>query len=57
MTKQIVRNGIGIFEKFNDVRNNKSFAHDNEVIASSEARFIFEFVTVFLRYIKRIENE
>lgn len=57
MTYQIVRNGIGIFEKFNDVRNNESLVHDNEIIEQSEARFIFDSVTAFLRFVKRIEGE
>jgi hypothetical protein len=57
MTVQIVRNGFGIFEKFNDVRNNKSPAHDNDLIGGSEAQFIFEFVCAYLRFVKRLEGE
>lgn len=57
MTLQIVRNGFGIFEKFNDVRNNRSPAHDNELIEPSEAQFIFEFVCAYLRFVKRLEGE
>jgi hypothetical protein len=57
MTAQIVRNGFGIFEKFNDVRNNKSPAHDNDLIGASEAKFIFEFVCAYLRFVKRLEGE
>jgi hypothetical protein len=30
ITSQIIKNSIGIFEKFNHVRNNQSLAHDNE---------------------------
>lgn len=57
MSLQIVRNGFGIFEKFNDVRNNKSPAHDNVLIAPSEAQFIFEFVCAYLRFVKRLEGQ
>lgn len=57
MTFMIIRSGIGIFEKFNDVRNNRSAAHDNDIIEQSEARFIFDFVTAYLRFVKRVEGE
>lgn len=57
MTLQIIRNAIGIFEKFNHVRNNQSLAHDNELVGQAEARFIFDSVTAFLRFVKAIEAE
>jgi hypothetical protein len=57
MSYMIIRAGIGIFEKFNDVRNNRSAAHDNNIIDQSEARFIFDFVTAYLRFVKRFEGE
>lgn len=55
MTKQIIKNAIGVFEKFNFVRNNKSLAHDNELSNHAESRFIFDSVTAILRFIKSIE--
>ncbi|MFN8704109.1 MAG: abortive infection family protein [Rhodospirillales bacterium] len=57
MTFMIIRGGMGIFEKFNDVRNNRTAAHDNQIIDPSEARFIFDFVTAYLRFVKRFEGE
>lgn len=34
MTLQIVKNSISVFDKFNDIRNNQSLAHDNNRPAS-----------------------
>jgi hypothetical protein len=55
MTKQIVKNAIGVFEKFNYVRNNRSLAHDNDLSHQAEARFIFDSVTAILRFVKAME--
>jgi hypothetical protein len=55
MTKQVIRNYIGIFAKFNYVRNNQSLAHDNELLDPAEARFIYDAITAFLFFIKSIE--
>src|SRR6185312_1534144 len=32
VTTQIIKNAIGVFDKFNHVRNNRSLAHDNELL-------------------------
>jgi hypothetical protein len=57
ITGQIVKNAIGVFDKFNYVRNNDSLAHDNELIDPAEARFIYDAITAFLRFVKAIEAE
>jgi hypothetical protein len=56
MTQQILRNSISIFEKFNYVRNNRSLAHDNDLLHKSEARFIFDSVSAVLRFVKSIDT-
>jgi hypothetical protein len=40
MTQQILKNSIGVFDKFNHVRNKQSLAHDNDLLHKAEARFI-----------------
>jgi hypothetical protein len=55
MTKQIMKNAIAVFDKFNFVRNNRSLAHDNDLSNHAEARFIFDSVTALLRFVKSIE--
>lgn len=57
ISKRIVKSSISIFEQFNDVRNNQSFAHDNHLIDKAEARFIFDAITAILRFVKTIEAE
>ncbi|MBV1711579.1 MAG: abortive infection family protein [Desulfomicrobium sp.] len=55
MSKQIIKNAISVFDKFNFVRNNLSLAHDNDLSHHAEARFIFDSVTALLRFVKAIE--
>jgi Abortive infection C-terminus len=55
VTTQIIKNSIGVFEKFNHVRNNQSLAHDNELLGQAEARFIYDAITAYLRFVKAIE--
>jgi hypothetical protein len=55
VSRQIIKGAIGVFEKFNHVRNNNSLAHDNTLIGNAEAHFIFDSLGAILRFIKRIE--
>ena len=50
-----IKSSISLFEAFNDVRNNKSFAHDNDIITAPEARLIFESISAILRFVKAID--
>jgi hypothetical protein len=56
ISRRIVKSAISVFEQFNDVRNNRSFAHDNDLIDKAEARFIFDAISAFLRFVKSIET-
>lgn len=48
---------IGVFQEMNPIRNDQSFAHDNETLVTmDEARFIFDSVTAFLRFSKAIDG-
>ena len=55
VTLQIAKNAIGVFDKFNHVRNNQSLAHDNVLLDQAEARFIYDSITAILRFVKTIE--
>jgi hypothetical protein len=55
VTIQIIKNAVGVFEKFNHVRNNQSLAHDNDLIDAAEARFIYDSITAFLRFVESVE--
>ncbi len=57
MTEQIIKNAIGVADKFNHVRNNKTLAHDNDLIDPAEARFIFDSINALLRFIKAADSQ
>jgi hypothetical protein len=55
ISEKIVKSTVDIFELFNGIRNNASFAHDSQLVDPHEARFIFEAVINLLRFVKSIE--
>ncbi len=55
MSIKIIKMSISLFEEFNHIRNDRTFAHDNEILGLHEARFIFDAVTNVLRYIRSLE--
>ncbi len=46
---------ISVLQKFNDVRNHRSLAHDSVILGHHEARYIFDVVTALLRFIRSHE--
>jgi hypothetical protein len=56
MTERILKYSIHVIEAFNDVRNNKSLAHDNQVLNYSESLLIFNNVTNSIKFILSIED-
>lgn len=56
MTKTIMKCSISILEKFNDVRNNKSLAHDNKLLNHDESLYIFDTLARLKGFIDNIEN-
>lgn len=58
MSERIIKSSISTFEAMNDIRNNKSLAHDNEtLVPMDEAKFIYDSVTALLRFIKTIDTQ
>lgn len=55
MTERILRSSISVLEAFNDVRNNKSLAHDNPILNYDESLLIFNHVASSIRFIKALE--
>ncbi len=55
MTEKILRSTFQCFDAFNDVRNNKSFAHDNPVLNHNESVLIFNYMTATLKFLRTIE--
>ncbi|GAB3011869.1 hypothetical protein GCM10027284_34100 [Cyclobacterium sediminis] len=56
MTERILKYSIHVIEAFNDVRNNRSFAHDNPILNYSESVLIFNNVTNSIKFIESIEK-
>lgn len=56
MTERILKSSISVMEAFNKVRNQHSYAHDNEVLNYDESLLIFGHVTSSIRFIEAIEK-
>ena len=57
MSERILKSSISILESFNDVRNNKSFAHDNPTLNYEESVLVFNSISNILRFISSIEKK
>lgn len=55
MSDIAMKNAVALFEKYNDIRNNRSFAHDREILAHAEARYVFDVVCALLRFVRSLE--
>lgn len=56
MTAAILKNSISILELFNNVRNDHSPAHDNQLIDNEQARYIVRSIDAMLGFIREVEN-
>lgn len=57
MTERILKSSISILESFNTVRNDKSFAHDNQILNYDESMLIFKNISSIIGFLESIENE
>jgi len=56
MTYLILKSSISVMDAFNEVRNTRSLAHDNEMLTRDEALLIFNHVVNVLRFVQSIET-
>jgi hypothetical protein len=56
MTERIMKSAISSLQAFNDVRNDQSLAHDNEVLRSYEALYIFNHIASLVRLLAIVEG-
>src|SRR6185437_8749444 len=56
MAEKIIQFSFQVIQAFNDIRNNKSFAHDNPVLNYDESVLIFNNVSNTIKFIEIIEN-
>lgn len=52
---QALKMSISTFEKYNTIRNDKSYAHDNEVLDKAEAEYVVTIVSATLTLIHKLE--
>jgi hypothetical protein len=57
MSEKILKYSINVIEAFNDIRNNKSLAHDNPILNYEESILIFNNLTNSIKFIQSIENK
>ncbi|MFZ2539738.1 MAG: abortive infection family protein [Oscillospiraceae bacterium] len=57
MSIKILRLPSQALEKYNNVRNNKSFAHSNTILKYSESNLIIEFVFLVLKFVVNLEEQ
>lgn len=56
MSLRILKSSISVLEAFNDVRNTRSLAHDNPVLAYEEALLIFNHVAASIRFLRSMDR-
>lgn len=57
MTERILKTSISLMDAFNPVRNDKSFAHDNDILNYNESMLIFKNVSSVIAFIESIEGK
>ena len=55
-TSRALKSFISLLQSFNDLRNNHSLAHDNQLLAPMEARFIFSSISAILIMLRALES-
>lgn len=55
--EQALKMSISSFEKYNKIRNDQSYAHDNDVLNNIEAAYVVKIITATLTLVHEIENQ
>lgn len=56
MSKTIFRNTGTLLSQFNEIRNNKTYAHDNPILNQYESEFIYKQVVNILYFIDHVDD-
>ena len=56
MSVRIMKSAISSLEAFNTVRNDESLAHDNEILRTHEALYIFNHIASLVRFVQVVEG-
>jgi hypothetical protein len=52
-----LKSGISLFEKYNNIRNNQSFAHDNNILNDIEASYAVRTMANFITFLDAFDNQ
>jgi len=55
-TISAIQNSISLFDQYNGIRNNQSYAHDNEVLGKLEAEFVVKIMADLITFIDKAET-
>ena len=55
-TFMAIQNSISLFDAYNDIRNNQSYAHDNEILDTMEASFAVKSMADLVTFIDSVET-
>lgn len=56
MTLSILKSSISLFSQYNDIRNNFTYAHDNNVLGDIESKLIFNNIVNVKNFIDELEE-
>lgn len=56
-SKKAVKSSISLFDSYNAIRNDQSFAHDNALLSKREATYVVRILTDTLAFIDEIEDK
>lgn len=51
-----IKNSISLFDKYNEIRNDQSFAHDNVILNNVEATFAIRIISAVLCFLDDVET-
>lgn len=55
--KETIKNSKIMLQKYNEVRNNQSYAHPNKVIENARARYVVNNIIILLNFLDKISKE
>lgn len=50
-----IQNSISLFDSYNSIRNDQSYAHDNDILGTMEADFAVRIMSVLVTFIDKVE--
>ncbi len=55
--KETIKNSKIMLQKYNEIRNNQSYAHPNKIIENAKAKYVVENIISLMNYLGELSNE